>query len=111
MATSHAAACAEGGGGGSMTIAIDYDGTWTRDTHLWMWFSTEAIKAGHKVLMVTGRPESQPVNSPLRTIYTNGKLKESACRKLGIKVDVWIDDMPGMIQDCMILADNIGNEP
>lgn len=95
------------------TIAIDYDGTWTADPALWRSFVASAEARGHRVIIVTGRhgwtddmtrggiPPSVPIH------YTAGALKETALRQQGITVDIWIDDMPGMIQDCRILPGSI----
>ncbi len=94
-----------------MTIAIDLDNTWTADPVLWFGFYHKAASSGHRVIMVTARhhvispeetlrhmlPEGMPI------IYTSGELKEPAARAAGYSVDVWIDDAPGMIQECAVL--------
>lgn len=59
--------------------------------------------------MVTGRPYWSndllrlgiPGSIPI--IYAGGKLKEAAARERGHEVDIWVDDMPGTVQDCKIL--------
>ena len=94
-----------------MTIAIDLDNTWTASPALWTRFYYEADADGHTVIMVTARrdPVSEderrrfflPADMPI--IYTVGDFKERHARAAGYKVDVWIDDTPGMIQECAIL--------
>lgn len=94
-----------------MTIAIDLDNTWTSAPHMWFGIRSRIEYEGHKVIMVTARhhPISEherrryllPADLPI--IYTSGELKEPAARAAGYKVDIWIDDAPGMIQECAIL--------
>lgn len=89
-----------------MTIAIDFDGTWTQDPRLWRQFTAYAEERGHTVVIVTGRKgwsedmERAGIPSWVRIIYTNHQLKQPEAARQGVKPDVWIDDMPGMIQDC-----------
>lgn len=94
-----------------MTIAIDLDNTWTAAPSLWRQFYHDAFVAGHTVIMVTARRDPVaaderrrfmlPVDMPI--IYTAGDFKEKHARAAGYKVDIWIDDAPGMIQECAIL--------
>lgn len=99
-----------------MTIGIDFDGTWTADPGLWRDFTLAAMRKGHRVVMVTGRKawsddmNRHAIPGTMQIVYTGGKLKEQAALAEGVKVDVWIDDMPGMIQDCRILGDAPNNE-
>lgn len=90
-----------------MTIAIDYDGTWTADPDLWEKFAGIAAQKGHKVIIATGRhyysDDMRVLPKWLTVIYTKGQLKEQALLKEGIKVDIWCDDMPGMIQECRVI--------
>ena len=92
-----------------LTIAIDCDGTWTSDSEMWRNFYLTTHSYGHSVIMVTGRPywsdDMARFNIPkeMVVIYAAGELKETAARKAGHKVDIWIDDMPGTVQDCKIL--------
>lgn len=96
-----------------MTIAIDYDKTWTEDPPLWLAFVEAAWKRGHCVIMVTGRNAwsddmargGMPDDLPI--IYSGSpfgmQFKQRAALAAGFEVDVWIDDMPGTIQACAIL--------
>lgn len=92
-----------------MTIGIDFDGTWTEDPALWRDFTLAAMRKGHRVVMVTARREWAPdmqrhgIPGTMQIIYTNHQLKEQAALKAGVRVDVWIDDTPGMIQDCRVI--------
>lgn len=93
-----------------MNIAIDYDGTFSEDPLLFTAFIALARYQGHECYIVTGRKESEApsalageIPAGIQVICCNGRLKEEVCRERGIKIGVWIDDMPGMIQDCMIL--------
>jgi hypothetical protein len=96
-----------------MTIAIDLDNTWTADPALWSRFYREALAAGHCIIMVTARrdpiseEERRRYSLPpfMKIIYTAGDFKEKHARAAGYKVDIWIDDTPGMIQECAILKD------
>lgn len=88
-----------------MTIALDYDNTYTADPPMWDAFIGCAQGRGHTVIIATGRRENDPATVPgVKTIYCGHSLKEHACRAAGINVDIWIDDMPGMIQECRIIG-------
>lgn len=89
-----------------MLIALDYDDTYTKAPGLWRQFIDNALSAGNKVVCVTMRPDvaMTPVYLSLGHVIgvenifnTNGKAKASYVEKLGLKVDVWIDDFPAAI--------------
>lgn len=94
-----------------MTIAIDLDNTWTAAPAMWFGIRGRMLYEGHEVIMVTARRD--PVSdderrrfllpSDMPIIYTAGDFKERHARAAGYKVDIWIDDAPGMIQECAIL--------
>jgi len=92
-----------------MTIALDYDLTWTADPSMWRSFVILAQACGHRVIMVTGRSgwssdmERGEIPDDMDIYYTNRKLKKPHMEGLGVKVDVWCDDSPGMIEECTIL--------
>lgn len=96
-----------------MTIAIDYDGTWTADPALWTDFAGKAAQRGHRVVIATARhhhsDDMRTLPNWMEVFYTKGKLKEEVLRKAGVPVHIWIDDMPGMIQDCLILRESEGD--
>lgn len=94
-----------------MIIAIDLDKTWTAAPAMWFGIRLLIESKGHTVIMVTARrdPVSQgerdrfllPEDMPI--IYTAGDFKKPCAEAAGYKVDIWIDDTPGMIQECAIL--------
>ena len=85
-----------------MRIAIDYDGTYTADPELWDQFIELAKARGHGVVIVTcRRPTDENYqdchHKNCLTVFTNLSSKVSYMEKLGINVDVWIDDDPACI--------------
>lgn len=98
-----------------MIIAIDFDGTFTKDPVMWTRFIHDAEQRGHKVIMVTGRSQWSEdmsrlgIHTLLPVFFTSGELKDNHMRQLGYAVDIWIDDMPGTVQECKIL--NTTNTP
>lgn len=72
-----------------MRIAIDYDGTYTRDPAMWADFISRAMTYGHSVVCVTMRDVTEPIKMPCDVIYTNRKAKAAF-----YPADVWIDDNP-----------------
>ena len=95
------------------TIAIDFDKTWTADPLGWYTFYHMMTDRGHTLILATGREkwsdDMARANLPpeMRIIYCGRQLKEHACLAQGHRVDIWIDDMPGMIQDCRILGGDL----
>lgn len=93
------------------TFAIDFDKTWTADPAGFSLIVHILFSRGHKILIATNRDawcdDMERHNLPgyIPIIYCGRTLKEQACLKAGHKVDIWIDDMPGTIQDCRILGD------
>jgi hypothetical protein len=90
-----------------LTISLDYDRTYTADPTLWRAFIDSAHAAGHRVVMITRRPdtaadrdeiESHTVNAGLdRIIYAGDQQKADAAKAAGLAVDIWIDDYPAGI--------------
>lgn len=88
-----------------MTIALDYDGTFTADPFLWLDFIGSAKKRGYRVFIVTSRQYSAEAKEQIREatgltsiIFTEGVAKRWYCERGGIdKIDIWIDDDPGSI--------------
>lgn len=86
----------------TLTIAIDFDDTFTADQTLWSAFIKCAQAQGHKVVCVTARrfdaeskaemydvlPEHVPV------YFTSLGSKLAYMEKQGVKVDIWCDDNP-----------------
>lgn len=89
-----------------LTIALDYDDTFTADPELWCAFIRTAHLRGHVVVCITGRlappafPEP-PLPNGIQVICC-GRLagttpKREMAEKMGVHVDIWIDDIPAMI--------------
>lgn len=97
-----------------MTFGIDIDGTWDKDPSLFIQFFNLMRHRGHTAVIVTGAQHPREKIIRLRIpediliVCTHGRLKEDACRELGINVDVWIDNEPGTIQRCKILDTSTG---
>jgi hypothetical protein len=83
-----------------MRVALDYDGTYTRDPELWDEFIKALIHRGHKVICVTMRKPTETIEMPCDIIYTSRAAKQPFLDALDIIIDVWIDDNP-----CWILVD------
>lgn len=86
-----------------MLISIDYDKTWTLDPVFWSNFAGHCRLHGHQLICVTGRAPSQPVPLQMPVVYAHNEFKRRAAERAGYKVDIWIDDMPGVIEDARIL--------
>jgi hypothetical protein len=78
-----------------MRIALDYDGTYTRDHGFWRSFVTSTIAAGHDVRVVTQRyPEEEVPDVGVLVIYTCRTPKMRHLADTGWFPDIWIDDHP-----------------
>lgn len=79
-----------------MTIALDFDGTFTADEAFWAAFVQLAQAHGHKVIGVTQRRNTEEnreiVQMPVPVYFTDLAPKWWAMEQRGVKVDVWIDD-------------------
>lgn len=99
----------------SLTVAFDIDGTWTLDPQLFNDIADMFIDERWTVIIVTGRDHSPEKLTRLGLsrwpiVVSGPLLKEEAARQAGYKVNVWIDDMPGMIQRCQILGSDLESE-
>ena len=85
-----------------LTIALDYDGTYTADKEMWNVFIHQATLRGHEVIVATMRyeaTEGEDVKRDLeanvsRIIFTERKAKKAAVRMAYKDPDIWIDDNP-----------------
>lgn len=77
-----------------LKIALDYDGTYTRDPGLWSAFISAATRLGHDVICVTMRTPGEEIQMPCPVIYTSREAKAHFMDARSEKVDVWIDDAP-----------------
>lgn len=87
-----------------MRIAIDYDGTFSKDPRAFFDALQIFREAGHAILGVTCRhPEMKSDVHSLyflachQVIYTSGEFKKEFVEAKGLSIDVWIDDAPEMI--------------
>jgi hypothetical protein len=84
-------------------IALDFDDTYTADPWLWNRFIADAQSRGHVVVVVTSRKdedldEIREALPQLEIVNTSGYLKKPAAQQAGFDIDIWIDDMPGIIE-------------
>jgi hypothetical protein len=88
-----------------MLIAIDFDDTLTADSKLWGDFIRSAKTLGHRVICVTARRDTDDNNESVRdwmishgielpVYFTSLESKVEHAKKIGLKVDIWIDDDP-----------------
>ncbi len=84
-----------------MLIALDYDGTYTRDPAMWDAFIASARSSGHSVICATMRTEEEAAEVVQnlggkvdRIICTSRKAKARYLADLGVTPNVWIDDNP-----------------
>ncbi len=87
----------------SLVFGIDYDNTITRDRELFETIIKTFLDSNHKVLVVTGRNESEPIDTHFKNlvtdvVYCSNEFKSTVTKKLGYKVDIWLDDEPGHIE-------------
>lgn len=93
-----------------MTIALDFDETFTRDPELWSGFVRMAAKRGHRPVLITSRSDVGEMGREVREALAREGLtwldiifagrtmtKYDAAVKAGLSVDVWVDDMPNLI--------------
>jgi hydroxymethylpyrimidine pyrophosphatase-like HAD family hydrolase len=93
-----------------MIIAIDYDGTYAAAPEIFNEIINLFIAAGHIVICVTGRsagvmgqPVLDSIGQLVPVIFAGTDWKADAAKKRGYNVNIWIDDMPGMISPVDII--------
>lgn len=90
-----------------LTIALDYDGTFTADPEFWLKFIDEAKNQGHTVICVTMRYEhelddtvfNEKLKKAIKIIPTGRKAKKKFLATIGQKIDIWIDDQPDFLYE------------
>ena len=82
-----------------LTIAIDYDNTWTAAPDLFRDFACSIKALGGRAIIATNRGPDWIVGevAGLPVVYANGRPKRTACREAGYRVDVWVDDLPHLV--------------
>lgn len=91
-----------------MNIGLDFDDTYTRDPVAWNEFALIFSARGHRIYCTTFRfPEqSQQVYDSIGKVigndncyFTSYTAKRKYMQSKGIFIDVWIDDMPILIDN------------
>lgn len=86
-----------------MIIALDFDDTYTRDPDTWDKFVLLMQDAGHTIVCVTMRTEAegQQVRKSIGRLvdsdhcfFTSRQAKKPFMERLGVNINVWIDDNP-----------------
>ena len=84
-----------------MNIAIDYDGTYTKDPEMWLSIIDMMKLRGHYVMCVTFRYDNECINIDKRLydkvnafIATGRRAKFNYLEEQKIDIDIWIDDDP-----------------
>ena len=88
-----------------LLFGMDYDETFTAAPALWKVFIEAAREAGHQVICVTARRDTRKNHRELgdhfakyglgmTVYYSNLKSKIKLMQKLGITVDIWMDNDP-----------------
>lgn len=98
---------------GKPVVAFDVDGV--IDTHpaCWITIYYRLKVCKFECIFVTGAEQPQDkldrlsIPRDATIIVANRMLKRDAALAAGWEVDIWIDDMPGTIEPCRILADNL----
>jgi len=93
-----------------MNIGLDFDDTYTRDPDAWNKFIADFTSRGHKIYCTTFRTpgQSQQVYDSIGKVigndncyFTAYSAKRKYMQSKGIMIDVWIDDMPMLIDSDM----------
>lgn len=86
-------------------FAIDYDGTYSDDPEYFDELIARGRERGHTYIIVTARyqPENREdliaIPNNVMVIYTGMQAKKPFLQRMGIKIDIWIDDEPWYIME------------
>jgi len=89
-----------------MNIGLDFDDTYTRDPGMWDIIIPQMQARGHTVYCVTGRTPEEGRNVLVtlgkvvgedHCYFTSRQSKKNYMYANGIRIDVWIDDNPVLI--------------
>jgi hypothetical protein len=88
-----------------LTIAIDFDNTFTADVEAWSAVIRELQRHGHQVICVSARHNDVGHRQELTTALPKGvpvllsmsEPKRQYATRQGFAVDIWIDDIPEAI--------------
>jgi hypothetical protein len=84
---------------------MDWDDTYTRDPAAWTQVVAALTAAGHEVVLVTAREDTErnwklckiPGVLAHRRYFTGHKPKGKWMEARGVSIDIWIDDRPEAI--------------
>lgn len=97
-----------------MLISLDYDDTFTRDPDFWRKVIALGEEHGHDFVCVTGRSDppdfTREPEIPIPIVCTGGLTKYRIALRRGYKVDVWIDDLPGTIDEPLWTQGDMGDD-
>lgn len=93
-----------------MNVSLDYDNTYTVDPECWKKVIRSLQSAGHKVYCVTMRSKEHDYHKDfdvlelmgVSAVFCEGISKRRVTEGLGIRIDVWIDDLPEGIPNDLI---------
>jgi hypothetical protein len=89
-----------------MIVSLDFDDTFTADPLAWSSVAQVLTDAGHTVVCISGRDDTEANLSEIRralpecveSIYLCGaRSKKAYAERESIPVEVWIDDSPSRI--------------
>jgi len=88
-----------------LTIAIDFDDTFTADVEMWSRVIAEFQRYGHTVICVSARRNefghqqelSRALPDSVTVLLSGNTPKRLYAASRGYDVDIWIDDMPEAI--------------
>lgn len=86
-------------------FSLDFDDTFTASPALWRLFCQMAHMAGHTVVCITARNETDANIAELKAAlpdtvsfyFASCQPKREFARELGLEINVWIDDYPDAI--------------
>jgi hypothetical protein len=89
----------------TLTIALDYDDTYTEDPAFWAAVVDVGRKFGHRFVCVTARRKTfdnmkelrETLPTDVEAHFSYDEPKADYAKRRGIAVDIWIDDSPGWI--------------
>ena len=90
--------------GKQLTIAIDFDGTFAEDPDAFREIVEVFRARGHQCILVTNCPEEwgddvrELVGDLMPVVFAGRLSKSAAVYRQGYDVDIWVDDMPHVIE-------------
>lgn len=90
-----------------LTIALDFDDTFTADAALWSHIIDDIRQQGHIVVCISSRRDTLENQNELKRSLPDGvgihlcydEPKQAYAKRNGIDVNIWIDDFPRAITE------------